>query len=474
MKSLPLFALILLLFVACSEEQPFHLVIENVNILDVESGDILENRYLYIRDGVISEITETPSDVESAETIDGSGRWLIPGLWDMHVHFRGGEELIEENANLLPLYIAHGVTSVRDAGGDVTPSIMEWRSEIQNGERSGPYIYTSGPKIDGPGYRWPGSIAVENLDDIHAAMDSLESIGVDFVKVNDSALNPELFLPAIQAARERNLPVTGHMPFEVIFSESVEAGLTATEHIFYAYKGASSDEQAITRELVESRGTDNPLGFLGALMRVSETQNESTLLELSELMIEEGTGIIPTLYIMDVLANLRHIDHTEDEFLNYIGPGIQETYRGRLELALQASDDQPNIYDLPGYSELVRQLDENGVTIYAGSDAGPYNSFVYPGISLHKELQLLTDSGLSPAAALRAATVNAASFFDKDNQYGLIREGFKADLVLLNSNPLQNIQYTTDIRYVIQNGNRIYGEGEIDEIFNTAESHANQ
>jgi hypothetical protein len=463
MKSIfSLFLLILL--AACQPDPEFDLAVQNVSIIDVENGELIENQTVYIRGGVIERIENSDREFNADETIDGSGRYLMPGLWDMHVHFRGGEDLIDENKNLLPLYIAHGVTTVRDAGGDITPAILKWRDAIRNGELTGPDIFTSGPKIDGPGYRWPGSIAVESVDDIHAALDSLEQIGADFVKVNDSALDSELFLPAIRAASDRGLPVTGHMPFDVIFPESVEAGLTATEHIFYAFKGTSPDETAITREMIERRGTDNPLGFLDALLRISETQDEQHAAELFEMMRDQQAGIIPTLHIMDVLAGLRENDHTQDEFLSYIGPGIQETYRGRYEQALRAPADQQSIYDIPGFRETVKWMNEHGVAIYAGSDAGPFNSFVYPGESLHDELAALVDAGLSPADALRAATVDAAGFFGKEDQRGIIREGAAADLILLDANPLEDIRNTRGVSAVITHAGRVYLQDDLERL----------
>jgi len=453
---------LLLIFLVSCQVQTSDIAIQNVNVVDVESGEIVENQSVLIRDGIIANIKPYDSGLEAEMVIDGTGKYLIPGLWDMHVHFRGGEELIKENKNLLPLYIVNGITTVRDGGGNITPSVLEWRSQIEAGELLGPKIFTSGPKIDGSDARWDGSIAIDRADQIPAALDSLDSLGVDYVKIYDSTLPYELFLPIVEQASERGYPVTGHMPFEVMFSESIEKGLSATEHIFYAFKGHSAKEGEITQELIDRRGSDNPMGFLEVLQRVTDSQDDETAQALYQTMIEHGNGIIPTLHIMDVLANLKVRNHADDEYLDYIGPGIRETYEGRYQAALNAPDDQPNIYDLPEYRPLVTEMMSNGVRIYAGSDAGPYNTFVYPGISLHKELEIFVESGFTPAEALRTATINPPAFFDLQEKYGQVIEGFTADLLLLDANPLTDISNTQQIYRVIINGELVYDRDELD------------
>lgn len=455
MKNLLTLAL-LLTVLGCQTHMPADIAIQNINVIDVQNGEVIENQTVVIRNQRISEIHGADSEVDTARLIDGTGKYLIPGLWDMHVHFRGGEELIEENRNLLPLYIANGITTVRDGGGDITPSVLEWINQIDRGELTGPTIFTSGPKLDGPNPRWGGSIEIESAEQIPAAIDSLESLGVDYVKIYDSTLSGDLFMAIVEEADRRGLPVTGHMPFELIFEETVKQGLSATEHIFYAFKGSSSEEEEITREMMERQGTDNPMGFREMLVRLMESQDEEHSADLYQAMVEYETGIIPTLHIMDVLANLKNRDHSSDEYLDYIGPGIQETYQGRLRAALNAPDDQLNIYDLPGYGNVVTAMANQGVRIYAGSDAGPYNTFVYPGISLHRELQLLVDAGLTPAQALQAATYHPPHFFDLQDSYGRVSEGYAADLLLLDANPLENISHTERIHMVIVNGHKVY------------------
>jgi len=155
--------------------EPYDLVIAGTSVVDVDAGATLPGRTVAVRDGRIAAVwtaDEVPEELVASRTIDGTDRWLIPGLWDAHVHFRGGPELAEENRALLPLYPLTGVTTVRDAGGDLTPEFFEWRGAIARGEILGPRILTSGPKLDGPEPTWEGSLALSDPSEVPAALDS--------------------------------------------------------------------------------------------------------------------------------------------------------------------------------------------------------------------------------------------------------------------------------------------------------------
>jgi imidazolonepropionase-like amidohydrolase len=443
------FLVIVFLAAACSPSVEADLVILDANIVDVESGNILENQTIEIQDGEIAEIYAGEADFSAADTIVASGKYIIPGLWDMHVHFRGGDTLISENKDLLELYISNGITTVRDAGGDITPAILEWKDQIKAGNLLGPQIFTSGPKLDGPDPSWAGSIELQSVDEVSAAFDSLESLNVDYVKLYDGSISNEVYLAAIEEAEKRGLPVTGHMPFTTDFNEAVRAGLDATEHMYYVLKGASSEEEKITKAVREDE-----YGFWSALTEVLETYDEQTAQETYRQMAEAGTGIVPTLHIGKVLAYLNEENHSDDEYLKNIPEGIQETYQGRLQAAHQQSEEaterRRNLRKR--FVNMISDLHEAGVSILAGSDSGPYNSFVYPGVSLHKELQELVAAGLSPLQALQASVLNGPEFFDVSNQYGKVAQGYTADLLILNSNPLADIENTQDIYTVITQG----------------------
>ena len=154
------------------------LIITNINIIDVRTGLVAENRTIYISGDSILDVGNSHDALqyESLTTLDGKNMFAAPGLWDMHVHFRGGPSLIDENEDLFPLFLDYGVTTVRDAGGDITESVMNWRGQIAGADIEGPMIYTSGPKLDGPNPAWPGSIELSSTKDVAPALDSIESL----------------------------------------------------------------------------------------------------------------------------------------------------------------------------------------------------------------------------------------------------------------------------------------------------------
>ncbi len=443
---------VLFFTISCTSQNMADVIIADTNIVDVETGEIAEGQTIEIRDGKIAEIHNSEVEINAENRIDGSGKYVIPGLWDMHVHFRGGDTLVAENKDLLDLFIANGVTTVRDAGGDITPAILEWKQQIEKGELLGPKIFTSGPKLDGPDPSWAGSIELSSVDQIPAAFDSLESLNVDYVKLYDSSIPADVYLAAVKEAEKRGLKVTGHMPFTVDFNEAVEAGLDATEHMYYVLKGSSSQEEKITEAVRQGE-----YSFWAALTEVIETYDEQTAQKTYEQMAKSGTAIVPTLHIGKVLADLNEEDHSEDKYLNYIGEGIQETYQGRLQAAKSRSEEatqrRHNLRKL--FLEMIPEMHNAGVNILAGSDSGPYNSFVYPGKSLHKELQELVAAGLTPLEALQTSIINGPEFFGVSDDYGKVQKNYMADLLLLNSNPLDDIENTEDIHAVIVEGEQV-------------------
>ncbi|MDZ7771178.1 MAG: amidohydrolase family protein [Balneolaceae bacterium] len=438
------------------------LAIHHANIIDMETGEVLQDRSLTVRDGIIHKLGPAGSTPAAADTLDAGGAFLMPGLWDMHVHFRGGDSLAASNRELLKLYLANGITSVRDAGGDITPHVLEWDSLVRAGSLEGPRIYTSGPKLDGPDARWDGSIELETPQQVPEALDSLQAIGADYVKIYDSTISPEVYTAILEHTEERGMKVSGHMPFSVDFRNAVRLGLDATEHMYYVYKAASSEANALTREYTARMNDEDPLGFYEVLERVMETYDPETAQRTFEIMAEEGTAVVATLYISEVLDHLHEADHSGDPYLDYIDPGIRQTYQGRL-MGAQRRSEEAVAFQLAmneDFGEMIRPMYEAGVSILAGSDAGPYNSFVYPGQSLHRELQRLVDNGLPPLAALQAATINGARWLEVDDRYGKVAPGYAADLLLLEGNPLEEISNTRAIAWVVQQG-AVYSRSEL-------------
>ncbi len=433
----------------------FDVVINHVTLIDVRTGRLTPNQVVAIAKGKIVQVQEADKDSYAAKQyVNGNGRYLIPGLWDMHVHFRGGDSLAAANKKSLTLYLAHGITTVRDAGGDLTPRIFEWRREMEAGLLPGPRIFTSGPKIDGPGATWPGSLEVETTAQIRHALDSLQKLKVDYVKIYDSKISGRAYLETIRLAQRRGLKTTGHMPYTVTLAEAIGRGLDATEHLYYVLKACSGKEDSLTALVRASQGTAKPLGLFATLPAVNATYSPAAAARIFALMAKRHTAAVPTLFIGQTLAGLPSSDHARDSLLAYIDPKIQATYQRRL---LSARQQSPTAQALSRqlenrFASMIAPMQAAGVRIMAGSDSGPFNSFVYPGASLQEELILLVQAGLTPLQALQTATINGAEFMGVADHTAAIAPGKDADLLLLTGNPLENIANVKSIDTVISRG----------------------
>ena len=442
---------------------PYDLAIRHVSVVDVATGRLLPDQVVAVAGGRIVRVApDGPARCPARQTLDGTGQFLLPGLWDMHVHFRGGDSLAVANKKSLALYLAHGITTVRDCGGDLTPSIREWQKEEAAGTLAGPRLFTSGPKIDGPGAIWPGSLEVETPAQISRALDSLQKMRVDFVKIYDSKISGSAYLETIRQAEQRGLKTTGHMPYSVTLAEAVDQGLDATEHLYYVFKACSSKEDSLTALVRNSLSTSQPLGLFALLPAVYDTYSPAAAQRIYRRMARHRTAAVPTLAIGHTLAELGQTDHAHDTLLAYIDPKIQRTYARRLAGArAQSPAARAFAQKLEArFRTMVPQMQAAGVTVLAGSDSGAFNSYTYPGASLHDELTLLVQAGLTPAQALRAATLSGATFMGVAARSGSIAVGKDADLLLLRANPLADITNARRIAAVVARG-RVYARAEL-------------
>lgn len=453
----------LIYLVSCKSEPglQYDLEISNVNLINLETGQI-HTMDIYINDGRIAalESASKNSDIKASQTIDATDKYALPGFWDNHVHFRGGDSLLAANKNFLKLFLANGITTVRDAGGDLTTDVMEWKAAIKEGSLDGPTIFTSGPKIDGPDATWAGSLEVENEKDIQNALDSLQQIPVDFVKLYDSSISGVNYLNTIKEAEKRGMIISGHMPFTVTLDETIDAGIDAVEHLYYIMKGTSFDEVAITDKL-----KNEEISFWDAMPLLQNTYADSTASKTFQKLKDNNVFVVPTLHIGHTLSYLDEEDHTNDPYLKYMSQGIQETYQGRINRVKNASEkalaDRKALDRF--FGTLAYSLHQSGVSLLAGSDSGTYNSYTYPGISLHKELEALVATGISPLEALKTSAFNGSRFLKKTRDYGTISKGKIADMVLLNNNPLEDIKRTKDIFLVLKAGT-IYTDLELKKL----------
>jgi imidazolonepropionase-like amidohydrolase len=434
----------------------YSLVVTNASIVDIAAGKIIKGRLLAISGDTIVAVDDTKKagSYKADRIVDAMGKYVMPGLWDMHVHFRGGDSTIEGNKALLSLFLAYGVTTVRECGGDITPSVIEWRTQTAQHRLDGPRIFTSGPKLDGPGAAWAGSIPVVTPEQVTHALDSLQSIPSDFVKIYDSKISGDAYLEIVRQAHQRGLKVTGHMPFTVELKETAELGMNGSEHLYYVFKACSSREDSITDLIRQKEHTASPIGLFGALPALYNTFDSVKAEKLFHYLAERKFSITPTLFISRTLATVTETDHSHDSLLAYIDPKIQATYAGRVRGARRQSE-QARAFTQKYQAlctSLVPKMYAAGVNIVAGSDCGASNSYVYPGSSIHEEIKLLAASGLTPAQALTTATANGSKFFGLQEFYGSLQKGKCSDLIVLESNPLEDINAIDAIRGVLSHG----------------------
>jgi imidazolonepropionase-like amidohydrolase len=425
------------------------LAITGASIVDVAGGRLESGKTVVVTAGRIVAVTDTLAGYAPAQTVDARGAYLIPGLWDMHVHFGGGQALIEENRNLLPLYVAHGTTTVRDAAGDLSPSVLEWRAAVAAGTLQGPTIYTSGPKLEGINSVWPGDLEVGTEDEVRAALTKLQTMKVDFVKITENTLTPELYRFSLREAGARGFATSAHVPVAVTLDDASEAGLDSIEHMSYLLRGGSPREAELSAAVASGR-----LAAGEAVTAMIDSFDDATALATFRRLAERKTAVTPTLNGSRILAHLDQDSHARDDYLRYLGAGLKATYQGRVDRA--AADDAAAVTRrherFEKAARLLPLLRQAGVTILAGTDAGFLNSFNYPGIGLHEELEVLVRYGLTPQQALAASVVNGPAFLGASDRVGAVAAGKVADLVLLDRNPLEDIRATRAIQAVVLKG----------------------
>jgi imidazolonepropionase-like amidohydrolase len=428
------------------------LLLRHATLVDVEHARTVGDQAVAIRGGQIVAVGEDAAVAahwHARSSLDARGRYLIPGLWDMHVHFGGGPDLVEENQALLPLYIANGITTVRDCSGDLSDQVLAWRGEIAAGTLLGPTLLSSGPKIEGIKPIWKGTLETGSRADVDAAITKLKGLRVDFVKITDNTLDPQLFLYAVAQARAAGFRVSGHIPLALTVSQALDAGISSIEHLDYAYKAGVKDEALIVGDFAAGRITRAE-----ADRRIDAGFDRDTAMNAYRDIARRGVFVTPTLNGSRILAWLDQDTHANDAYLAYIGPRLRKTYDWRIQRAAQA--DGAAIAQRHAHYERVAavlpMLRQAGVTILAGTDAGVLNSFNYPGIGLHDELALYVEKGLTPPEALSAATRAGPAWFGTLDRYGSISPGKVADLVVLDRNPLTDIGATRAINAVILRG----------------------
>jgi imidazolonepropionase-like amidohydrolase len=400
--------------------------------------------------------------VPSAFHIDCKDKFLIPGLWDMHVHLEGAE-LIPDNEALLPVFLAYGITTVRDCASDLGLQVLQWRDEVNNGKRIGPTIYSAGRKLEGKNSIWKGDLEIENEDELRAMLDTLDRDRVDFVKITENTLSGDLFLKSVKAAHERGYRVSGHVPLEVTIEELVNAGYTSVEHASYLMR-LGGDEPAIQSDLRSGKITKAQ-----ADAQYAATFDQSRAIEQYKKLGARGLFVCPTLIGSYQLAYLKETNHSNDVFLKYLTERFVSNYQWRIqrmgnETPVQLQQRKDRLEVLKKQLPLMHQA---GIQLMAGSDAAALNTYVYPAESLLQELEIFQEAGLTPLQILQSATIAGARYFNVDNEISIIETGKRADLVLLNENPLNDARALRSVNSVMVRG-KLYDRKQLDKLLEEA------
>ena len=423
----------------------------NVNIVHVEDGTIQKKAAVLIEGKTIAAIGEynkLKNEVIKEHRINGGGKYLIPGLWDMHIHLEGAD-LIEDNKALLPVFLAYGITTVRDCASDLGEQVLAWRNEIEVGSLIGPTIFTAGRKLEGKNSIWKGDLEIENETELNQMLDLLDSYEVDFVKITENTLGGELFLKSVEGAHARGYKVSGHVPIDVTIDELVKAGYTSVEHASYLLR-LGNDEKGIVADLRAGKITKAE-----ASARYAEGFDQQKAIDGYKALGKAGLFVCPTFIGGRQLAYLDVTDHSKDEFLNYLTNRFVANYQWRIErmgkVTPEQSKERKERYEFQ--QKQLPLIYNSGIKIIAGSDAAALNTYVYPAESLIQELEIFQQAGLTPLQILQTATMNGAEYFEVSDQTGSIAVGKNADLVLLDKNPLTNISSVRSVNAVFANGN---------------------
>ncbi|HTP67972.1 MAG TPA: amidohydrolase family protein [Dongiaceae bacterium] len=436
-------------------------VITDVNIVDVRAGVILPEQTVVIDKGRIVAVgsrKDTRYPRNAPVIINGKGSYLIPGLWDMHVHLSFGDWFPRAQEISLPLFVANGVTGVRDMGSELA-TIQIWRNEIEGQRLIGPRIMTSGPMLDGPKPRFPSSIAISTPEDGRRAVQNLKQDGADFIKLQ-SLLPRDAALAIADEAKKQDVPFEGHVPDSVRASEMSNTGMRSFEHLTGILEGSSPLE-------------DSFLNGDKTEIKLLDSYDPERAASLAALLAKNQTWQCPTLVREPAVYLLDATDSGEDPHVKYVPASwSSRTWKTIADVVktayVEPLDTRKKFVDME--LRAVQALHKAGVPFLAGTDTPPA-AYVYPGFSLHEELQRFVAAGFTPLEALQTATINPARFFKMENQLGTVEKGKFADLVFLDANPLDDIRNTQKVAAVILNG-RYFSKADLQKILQRVEESA--
>jgi len=458
---------------ACSQDEgpePGAIVLIGARVIDLDDGAAGEPSDILIRGGRIERImaTDTYSIPTTYLRFDADASYVIPGLWDMHTHIRNDEEL----ETFIPLLVAHGVVGLRDLWGFFPAEFDERLADTPHA----PYTYAAATQMMGNNSATP-EIARERVR-------TLAERGVDFIKVQ-SDLPVESFYAIIDEAHSLGLDVAGHTPIGVAASDASEAGLVTQEHLLEIIVATSELADTLRARRVETlTSNDLPMGEyiweLGYpdLEPMLGTWSEEREQELFATLIKNHTWQVPTLALFHAWSRIHKPEFWDNDALKYIPAGWRATWTPTTHkwYSLFPTEDPDLVHSriraqYDALFQVLQRMHAAGVPIMAGTDASQWN-FIVPGQSLHEELAIYVEAGMTPLDALRTATVAPIEHLGLQDQAGSVETGKRADLVLLDENPLENIANLGSIHAVLIGG-QLFDRDYLDALLGDLEHRSN-
>jgi hypothetical protein len=453
------------------------LVIRGVTVINTTNGVLQPAVDVLISGDRISSVGPQGSTVlpEGVEVVQATGKFLIPGLWDMHVHWY--------DERYFPLFLANGVTGIRIMWGE--PDHFKQREEISKGSLIGPRMIISSPIIDGPRPVMPDSISVSNEAEARQVVRNVREMGYDFVKVYQ-LLPREAYFAIADEAKELGIPFAGHIPSSISATEASNAGQRSVEHLgggLGVLLACSNKEEQLRKEREKAyRGFSRQqpparsrLGAFGSFhKKVLEAYDVEKASALFALFVKNSTWQCPTLTVLRSGSFLDDKNFTNDPRLKYMTKAEVESWELKNNPIVSSNTPEDWAIEKKVYHkelEIVGAMRRAGVEMLAGTDV--LNPFCFPGFSLHDELGLLVEAGLTPMEALQTATYNPAKFLGLTDSLGTIDTGKIADLVLLEADPLEDISNTRKITAVVIGG-KYFPKASLDEMLAKIEILANQ
>ncbi len=423
------------------------LTLMHATVIDVRSGQTTPESTIVIKSHRIVSVTTHGAAPKVGKVVDAGGRFVIPGLWDMHTHVFFDRTAGDGKDLILPMFVAFGVTGIRDMGSALDP-VLEARGAVASHQLLGPRMVVSGPMLDGPSSSYKAALPITTPASGRAAVNTLHDRGVDFIKVQSGVPREAYFAIADQAKKD-GIEFEGHVPDSIRASEAVTAGQRTFEHLIGIFEASSPDQDAY---LLGSYGDTQGTKTVGKLLASYDPAREQRMIQL---LAVKQVWQCPTLFWERGQWLVDAIDYRKDPDLAYAPRSWVEHGWPAMQKSIAASLDTDPLAVRERFVEhelgIVHRLQVAGVPFLAGTDT-PAGVDLLPGISLHRELERLVAAGFTPLQALQTATLNPALFLHRTAELGTAEPHKLADLLLLDRNPLLDIRNTRSIAAVVLDG----------------------